>query len=104
MLQKTGALGKQIGVAPRRQCPADDKTQDGHQGKSPGLPPAPLPGDDQRQERDQHNEEQHLEDNSEGEGFCCVLHIISLLGVLYEPLFYGLTLRRGEWQVINRFL
>ena len=40
----------------------------------------------------------------EGEGFCCVLHIISLLGVLYEPLFYGLTLRRGEWQVINRFL
>ncbi len=36
----------------------------------------PLPGDQQRQERDYHNEEKHQDNASYGKGPGCIVHVL----------------------------
>jgi hypothetical protein len=64
MLHEAGAFDQQVGVALSRQRPADGEAQNADDGKYPGFPPVPAPGDQQRQQGYDDNKKQHLDDNT----------------------------------------
>jgi len=74
---EAGLFGDQARVPAGDQQPADDETQDGQQriSLSPGIPPVPSPGDDERQEGNEDHEEQHLEDDAQGKKILSIFYV-----------------------------